>query len=237
MAEWAVQVVQTTSNRTPQYLKAQFFGLDSSIVNSVTGGSEPFGCHFIDLDALVLAARRLRPFASATAASATTAAHSGVSRRRRRTPFARHCTGISWGSMRLQYKHGEQEPEKGPRRGGLQRHRRAGVATAVRHLEPAARPADGTRASCAHGVPQFQCLGGGVGQEHRPDASFGLQDNDLPEPSAWASTPAARTTRARHPGTSFEHYGGRQRSAAGQSGSGRLINATSDLVDGHEPYE
>ena len=52
-------------NRTPRFVETQYVGLDSSIVTSATGGSEPFGYvrHFVDLDAsyapLTFAAVRL----------------------------------------------------------------------------------------------------------------------------------------------------------------------------------
>src|SRR6185436_2520818 len=97
-------------NRTPRFLEAQYVGLDSTIVDSSTGGSEPFGYvrHFIDLDAsyapLRVAALRLgygrehddrtfRHFESTTEHTVRASLDS---------------TGIAWGSMRLQYEHGDR---------------------------------------------------------------------------------------------------------------------------------
>ncbi|HKE93338.1 MAG TPA: MtrB/PioB family outer membrane beta-barrel protein, partial [Povalibacter sp.] len=95
-------------NRTPRFLEGQYVGLDSSVVNSTTGGSEPFGYDrdFIDLAAsyspLTFAAvnvgygreqvsRTFRLFETTTEQTARASLDS---------------TGLTWGSMRLLYEHG-----------------------------------------------------------------------------------------------------------------------------------
>ena len=166
-------------NRTPRFLESQYVGLDSGIVESATGGSEPFGYvrHFIDLDAsyspLTFAAVRLgygrerdeRTFRHFEATTEHTVRASLDS------------TGIAWGSMRLQYEHGDRTGK------GLdeQVFSDIGEQVSLRQFDISDRRRD--RLTALVEVVPVASLGfnasAGVGQEHRPGAVFGLQDNDL----------------------------------------------------------
>jgi hypothetical protein len=166
-------------NRTPRFTESQYVGLDSSIVTSATGGSEPFGYvrHFIDLDAsyspLTFAALRLgygrehddrtfRHFESTTEHTARASLDS---------------TGLSWGSMRLQYEHGERTGK------GLDEEvfSDIGEQVSLRQFDISNRRRD--RLTALVEVVPVSSVGfnasAGVGQEHRPGVAFGLQDNDL----------------------------------------------------------
>jgi MtrB/PioB family decaheme-associated outer membrane protein len=204
-------------NRSPRFLEAQYVGLDSSIVNSATGGSEPFGYtrHFIDLDAsyspLTFAAVRLgygrehddRTFRHFEATTENTLRASLDS------------TGISWGSMRLQYEHGERTGK------GLDEEvfSDIGEQVSLRQFDISNRRRD--RLMALVQVVPIASLGfsasAGVGQEHRPDAAFGLQDNDLRTFSVGVD---ATRKDAVVLGTeySFEHYGTLQHSRQANPG-------------------
>ncbi|PYR66775.1 MAG: hypothetical protein DMF88_15180 [Acidobacteria bacterium] len=204
-------------NRTPRFLEAQYVGLDSSIVTSATGGSEPFGYvrHFIDLDAsyspLTFAAVRLgygrehddrtfRHFEASTEHTMLAALDS---------------TGLTWGSMRLQYEHAERTGQ------GLDEEvfSDIGEQVSLRQFDISDRRRD--RLMALVQVVPIAPLGfsasAGVGQEHRPDASFGLQDNDLRTFSIGID---ATRKDALVLGTeySFEHYGTLQRSRQANPG-------------------
>ncbi len=166
-------------NRTPRFVESQYVGLDSSIVSSATGGSEPFGFvrHFVDVDAsytpLTFAAVRLgygrehddRTFRHFEATTEHTVRASLDS------------TGISWGSMRLQYEHGERTGK------GLDEEvfSDIGEQVSLRQFDISDRRRD--RVTALVQVVPTAALGlsasAGIGQEHRPGAVFGLQDNDL----------------------------------------------------------
>jgi MtrB/PioB family decaheme-associated outer membrane protein len=166
-------------NRTPRFVESQYVGLDSTVVTSATGGSEPFGFvrHFVDLDAsytpLTFAAVRLgygrehddRTFRHFEATTEHTVRASLDS------------TGISWGSMRLQYEHGERTGK------GLDEEvfSDIGEQVSLRQFDISDRRRD--RLLALVQVVPIASLGfsasAGVGQEHRPGAVFGLQDNDL----------------------------------------------------------
>ena len=204
-------------NRTPRFLESQYVGLDSSIVTSATGGSEPFGYvrHFIDLDAsyspLTFAAVRLgygrehddRTFRHFEATTEHTVRASLDS------------TGLAWGSMRLQYEHGERTGQ------GLDEEvfSDIGEQVSLRQFDISNRRRD--RLTALVEVVPVSSLGfnasAGVGQEHRPGAAFGLQDNDLR-----TFTVGVDATRkdALVLGTeySFEHYGTLQHSRQASPG-------------------
>jgi MtrB/PioB family decaheme-associated outer membrane protein len=204
-------------NRTPRFLEAQYVGLDSSIVTSATGGSEPFGYvrHFLDLDAsyapVTFAAVRLgygrqhddRTFRHFEATTENTLRASLDS------------TSLTWGSMRLQYEHGERTGQ------GLDEEvfSDIGEQVSLRQFDISNRRRD--RLMALVQVMPVAALGfsasAGVGQEHRPDASFGLQDNDLRTFSVGAD---ATRTDVLMLGTeySFEHYGTLQRSRQANPG-------------------
>ena len=204
-------------NRTPRFLEAQYVGLDSSIVTSATGGSEPFGYvrHFLDLDAsytpVTFAAVRLgygrehddRTFRHFEATTENTLRASLDS------------TSLTWGSMRLQYEHGERTGQ------GLDEEvfSDIGEQVSLRQFDISNRRRD--RLLALVQVMPIAALGfsasAGVGQEHRPDASFGLQDNHLRTFSVGVD---ATRTDVLVLGTeySFEHYGTVQHSRQANPG-------------------
>ena len=166
-------------NRTARFIEPQYVGLDSALVTSATGGSEPFGYvrHFLDLDAsyspLRFAAFRL-----------------GYGRERDDRTFrfleqttehtvraAVDSTGLSWGSMRVQYEHGDRTGK------GLDEQALSdiGEQTSLRQFDISDRRRD--RVLALVQVVPVAALGvnasAGFGQEHRPGAVFGLQDNDM----------------------------------------------------------
>ena len=165
-------------NRTPRFLESQYVGLDSSIVASATGGSEPFGYvrHFIDLDAsyspLTFAAVRLgygrehddRTFRHFEATTENTVRASLDS------------TGIAWGSLRLQYEHGDRTGQ------GLDEEvfSDIGEQVSLRQFDISDRTSN--RFS---GLVQltpwaaFSINGtASIGKEERPRSAFGLRSND-----------------------------------------------------------
>jgi MtrB/PioB family decaheme-associated outer membrane protein len=204
-------------NRTPRFVESQYVGLDSSIVTSATGGSEPFGFvrHFVDVDAsytpLPFAAVRLgygrehddRTFRHFEATTEHTVRASLDS------------TGISWGSMRLQYEHGERTGK------GLDEEvfSDIGEQVSLRQFDISDRRRD--RVMALVQVVPTAALGlsasAGIGQEHRPGAVFGLQDNDLRTFSVGVD--AARNDAFVF-GTeySFEHYATLQHSRQANPG-------------------
>ena len=204
-------------NRSPRFLEAQYVGLDSNMVNSATGGSEPFGYvrHFIDLDAsyspLTFAAIRLgygrehddRTFRHFEATTENTVRASLDS------------TGISWGSMRLQYEHGERTGK------GLDEEvfSDIGEQVSLRQFDISNRRRD--RLMALVQVVPIASLGfstsAGVGQEHRPDASFGLQDNDLRTFSVGIDA-SRKDMLVLGTEYSFEHYGTLQHSRQANPG-------------------
>jgi MtrB/PioB family decaheme-associated outer membrane protein len=204
-------------NRTPRFLEAQYVGLDSSLVTSATGGSEPFGYvrHFVDLDAsyspLTFAAVRLgygrerddRTFRHFEATTEHTVRASLDS------------TALSWGSMRLQYEHGGRTGQ------GLDEEvfSDIGEQVSLRQFDISNRRRD--RLMALVQVVPIAPLGfsasAGVGQEHRPGASFGLQDNGLRTFSVGVD---ATRKDALVLGTeySFEHYATLQHSRQANPG-------------------
>ena len=204
-------------NRTPRFIESQYVGLDSSIVTSATGGSEPFGYvrHFIDLDAsytpLTFTAVRLgygrehdeRTFRHFEATTEHTVRASLDS------------TGIAWGSMRVQYEHGERTGD------GLdeQVFSDIGEQVSLRQFDISDRRRD--RVTALVQVVPIASLGfnasAGVGREHRPGVSFGLQDNDF---HTFTVGVDANRTDTLVVGTeyTFEHYGTLQRSRQANPG-------------------
>ena len=204
-------------NRTPRFLEGQYVGLDSSIVTSATGGSEPFGYvrHFIDLDAsytpLTFAAVRVgygrehddRTFRHFEATTEHTVRASLDS------------TGLAWGSMRLQYEHGERTGK------GLDEEvfSDIGEQVSLRQFDISDRRRD--RLTALVEVVPVSALGfnasAGVGRDHRPGVAFGLQDNDLRTFSVGVD---ANRKDAVLLGTqySFEHYATLQRSRQASPG-------------------
>jgi MtrB/PioB family decaheme-associated outer membrane protein len=204
-------------NRSPRFLESQYVGLDGNVVTSATGGSEPFGYvrHFIDLDAsytaLTFAAVRFgygrehddRTFRHFEATTEHTVRASLDS------------TGIAWGSMRLQYEHGERTGK------GLDEQVFSDIdeQVSLRQFDISNRRRD--RVTALVQVVPIASLGfnasAGVGREHRPGVSFGLQDNDF---HTFTVGVDANRTDTLVVGTeyTFEHYGTLQRSRQASPG-------------------
>ena len=204
-------------NRTPRFLESQYVGLDSTVVTSATGGSEPFGFirHFVDVDAsytpLTVAAVRLgygrehddRTFRHFEATTEHTVRASLDS------------TGISWGSMRLQYEHGERTGN------GLDEEvfSDIGEQVSLRQFDISDRRRD--RVTALVQVVPTAALGvsasAGIGEEHRPGAVFGLQDNDLRTFSVGVDA-ARKDVLVFGTEYSFEHYATLQHSRQANPG-------------------
>jgi hypothetical protein len=153
--------------------------LDGTVAASATGGSEPFAYtrHFLDFDASVTPARHL-------------ALRAGYSREHDDRSYryveettedvmraSIDATGLAWGSVRLQYDHSK-------RRGtGLDEEvlDDIGEQVSLRQFDISDRDRD--RLSAIVQVMPWQSVGfnftASVGQDHRPDTEFGLQDNDM----------------------------------------------------------
>ena len=166
-------------NQTPRFLESQYVGLDSSVVNSSTGGTEPFGYdrHFVDVEAsytpLTFTAVRLaygrehdqRTFRLFESTNEQTWRASLDS------------TGLTWGSLRLQYQHTDRVGH------GLDEEvlDDIGEQISLRQFDISDRQQN--RLTALVQVMPSASLGFnaslGIGNEHRPGAEFGLQDNDF----------------------------------------------------------
>jgi MtrB/PioB family decaheme-associated outer membrane protein len=166
-------------NRTPHFPVSQYVRVDSGAAASLTGGSEPFGYtrQFVDLDASFTPL----PF---------TAFRVGYGREQDDRTFrlfevttdntvraAVDSVGLAWGSLRLQYEHAVRKGE------GLDEEvfSDIGEQVSLRQFDISDRKRD--RISAIVQAIPIDWLGVtaslGVGREHRPDAAFGLRDNDL----------------------------------------------------------
>lgn len=166
-------------NRTPHFPVEQYVRADSGVATSLTGGSEPFGYvrHFVDLDASFTPL----PF---------TAFRVGYGRERDDRTFrfleetteqvvraAIDSTGLPWGSVRLQYEHAVRTGT------GLDEEVLSdiGEQVSLRQFDISDRTRDRVTAIVQVVPVSSVGLNGsiGIGQENRPNAAFGLQDNDL----------------------------------------------------------
>lgn len=166
-------------NRTPHFAVNQYVRVDSGAATSLTGGSEPFGYtrHFADLDASFTPLR-------------FTAFRVGYGREHDDRTFrfleettehtlraAIDSTGLTWGSVRLQYEHAVRKGE------GLDEQVLSdiGEQVSLRQFDISDRTRD--RVTAIVQVVPIEIVGFnaslGIGRENRPDAAFGLQDNDL----------------------------------------------------------
>jgi MtrB/PioB family decaheme-associated outer membrane protein len=205
-------------NRTPHFPLDRYVRLDGNVATSATGGSEPFGYtrHFVDLDA------SYAPFRFA-------AFRAGYGRERDDRTFrvfertADHVvrgsidsTGLAWGSLRLQYDHSVRTGD------GLDEQVLSdiGEQISLRQFDISDRTRD--RVSAIVQVVPTAFLGVSaslaVGRERRPDAAFGLQDNDLRAFSVGLDVaPGEVVTTTLSYG--FEHYATRQQSRQANPGA------------------
>ena len=166
-------------NRTPHFAVGQYVRLDGNVAASATGGSEPFEYtrHFVDLDASVT------PFRFMAFRVGYGQEHDNRSYRvfEETTEHTIRAsvdgTGFTWGSVRFQYEHAERRGE------GLDEQvlDDIGEQVSLRQFDISDRNRD--RVSAIVQVMPWEAAGVhatfAVGRDHRPDAAFGLQENDL----------------------------------------------------------
>ena len=166
-------------NRTPHFEVGQYVRLDGNVATSLTGGSEPFeySRHFFDVDASVTPFRHL-------------ALRAGYGREHddRSYRYLEETTedvvrasidaaGFAWGSARLQYDHSERHGD------GFDEEvlDEIGEQISLRQFDISDRDRD--RLSAMVQVMPWDVVGfnftASVGQDRRPDAIFGLQENDM----------------------------------------------------------
>jgi MtrB/PioB family decaheme-associated outer membrane protein len=166
-------------NRTPRFPVGQYVRVDAVPAVSRTGGSEPFEYtrHFVDVDASVtpLPFFALRGGYGQEQDNRSYRFFEETTERIVRGSI--DSTGFSWGAVRLQYDRAVRTGE------GLdeQVFSDIGEQVSLRQFDISDRTRD--RVSLMLQATPWNAVGvhatGAVGLEHRPDASFGLQDNDL----------------------------------------------------------
>jgi MtrB/PioB family decaheme-associated outer membrane protein len=166
-------------NRTPHFAVEQYVRLDGVAAASATGGSEPFGYtrHFADLDASFTPLRfvAFRAGYGLERDERTFRVFENTSEHTVRASI--DSTAFSWGSLRFQYDHAVRTGD------GLyeQVFSDIGEQVSLRQFDISDRTRD--RVSAIVQVMPIDMVGVSasvaVGQEHRPNAAFGLQDNDL----------------------------------------------------------
>lgn len=204
-------------NQTPHFPLTQYVRLDGNVSTSITGGSEPFAYtrHFVDLDA----SYALFPFAAVRAGYAqerdvrTFRLFEETTDRTVRASI--DASSLPWGSLRFQL-------DRSVRTGaGLDEQVLSdiGEQVSLRQFDISDRTRD--RVSAIVQVMPLDVLGVSasvsIGQETRPEAAFGLQDNDVR-----AFTVGVDVTPGEKAGASFnygfERYGTRQRSRQANPG-------------------
>jgi MtrB/PioB family decaheme-associated outer membrane protein len=166
-------------NRTPHFPVDQYVRLDGNVGASATGGSEPFAYtrHFVDLDA------SFTPWRYAAFRAGYGQEHDDRTFRLfeettdRTVRASIDSTALAWGSVRLQYDHAVRTGD------GLDEQVLSdiGEQVSLRQFDISDRTRD--RVSAIVQVVPASMFGVSasvaIGRESRPDASFGLQDNDL----------------------------------------------------------
>jgi MtrB/PioB family decaheme-associated outer membrane protein len=166
-------------NRTPHFAVDQFVRADSAVAASLTGGNEPFGYtrQFVDLDA------SFTPWRYA-------ALRLGYGREHDDRTFrfldetteqviraSIDSSGLAWGTVRVQYDRAVRTGD------GLDEEAFSdiGEQVSLRQFDISDRQRDRVSAIMQWLPIDTVGLSGslGVGNERRPDAAFGLQDNDL----------------------------------------------------------
>ena len=204
-------------NRTPHFPVTQYVRLDGNVATSATGGSEPFEMkrQFVDVDASVTPFRYL-------------ALRAGYGRERDNRSYryfeettedilraSIDATGFAWGSVRLQYDHSKRRGE------GFDEEvlDDIGEQVSLRQFDISDRDRD--RVSAIVQVMPWDTIGfnftTSVAQDNRPDAAFGLQDNDMHSVTFGVDfTP--RETLTLGASYAFEHYGTFQKSRQANPG-------------------
>jgi hypothetical protein len=166
-------------NQTPHFAFSQYVRMDGAVYASPTGGNETFSMtrHFADFDASYTPFRFVAFRAGWGFENDDRSYRYTESTTENTARFSIDSTSFSWGSVRLQYEFstrtgegldeqvfsdiGEQTSLRQFDISDRNRHRVAGI------LQVAASNSVSLSASVS------------VGQEHRPETAFGLQDNDL----------------------------------------------------------
>jgi MtrB/PioB family decaheme-associated outer membrane protein len=204
-------------NRTPRFPVDQYVRLDGNVGTSVTGGSEPFGYtrHFVDVDA------SYTPWRHAAFRAGYGQEHDDRTFRLfeettdRTVRASIDSAGLPWGSLRLQY-------DRAVRTGrGFDEQVLSdiGEQVSLRQFDIADRSRD--RVSAIVQVVPLDALAlnatVALGDENRPAAAFGLQDNVLRAYAVGVDVSAG--TRAGGSLTyGFEAYRTRQRSRQANPG-------------------
>ena len=205
------------NNRTPRFPVEQYVRVDATPAPSLTGGSEPFEYtrHFVDLDASVTPL----PFLALRAGYGQEHDNRSFRVFEETTEHVVRgsidSTGFSWGSIRLQYDRAVRTGE------GLDEQVLSdiGEQVSLRQFDISDRTRD--RVSLMAQVTPWSAVGffatGAVGLEHRPEAAFGLQDNDLRSITVGVDLAPSEAVGA---GLSygFENYSTRQRSRQANPG-------------------
>jgi MtrB/PioB family decaheme-associated outer membrane protein len=205
-------------NRTPHFPVTQYVRLDGTVGTSLTGGSEPFEMkrHFFDIDASVTPYRHV-------------ALRVGYGRENDDRSYryleettedvvraSIDATGFVWGSVRLQYDHSERRGE------GFDEEvlDDIGEQISLRQFDISDRNRD--RVSAIVQVLPWDAVGvnvtASVGQDERPDAVFGLQNNDLRSITVGVDL-APRDTVVFGAAYAFENYSTLQRSRQANPGA------------------
>lgn len=204
-------------NRTPRFQETQYVQLDGTAVPSVTGGNEPFGYtrHFVDLDASY-SPRRFVALRAGYGLEHDNRTFRFLDETIEHTARAAvDSTGLAWGSVRVQYEHSVRTGD------GLDEQALSdiGEQVSLRQFDISNRVRDRVGAM-VQAVP-LSTVGLnasiGIGQDHRPDAAFGLQDNDFRSVTVGADfTPTAAVLIGASYG--FENYSTLQRSRQANPG-------------------
>jgi MtrB/PioB family decaheme-associated outer membrane protein len=205
-------------NRTPHFAVSQYVRLDGNMATSATGGSEPFELkrHFFDIDASVTPYRHVAVRIGYGRESDERAYRYLEETTEDVVRASVDATGFAWGSVRLQYDHSERRGE------GFDEEvlDDIGEQISLRQFDISDRNRD--RVSAVVQVLPWDAVGfnftASVGQDERPDAVFGLQDNDL-RSMTFGVDLAPRDTVAFGAAYAFENYSTRQRSRQANPGA------------------
>lgn len=205
-------------NRTPHFAVSQYVRLDGNVATSATGGSEPFELkrHFFDIDASVTPYRHVAVRIGYGRESDERAYRYLEETTEDVVRASVDATGFAWGSVRLQYDHSERRGE------GFDEEvlDDIGEQISLRQFDISDRNRD--RVSAIVQVLPWDAVGvnvtASVGQDERPDAVFGLQDNDLRSITVGVDL-APRDTVAFGAAYAFENYSTRQRSRQANPGA------------------
>ena len=205
-------------NRTPHFAVSQYVRLDGNVATSLTGGSEPFAYtrHFFDVDASVTPFRHV-------------AFRAGFGRERDDRSYryleettedviraSIDATGFAWGSVRLQYDHAARSGD------GFDEEvlDEIGEQISLRQFDISDRNRD--RVSAILQLMPWDAVGfnvtASVGQDTRPDAVFGLQDNDMRVLTVGVDL-APRDSLTAGVSYAFENYSTLQRSRQANPGA------------------